>query len=66
MFQVFQLKPLVIRGPASRGQKFIVSFDCVAIKEEDVRGVLLYVPDFVRSPHFKHEFPLRVRLDKAV
>ena len=26
--------------------------DCVAIKKEEVRGVLLCVQDFVRRPHF--------------
>ena len=50
-FHLFQLRILVIRGPASRGEKFSVSLDCVAIKQEDVRGVLLCVQDFVRSPH---------------
>ena len=52
MFQVFQLSALVIRGPATRGEKFIVSLDRVAIREEKVRGVLLCVQDFVRSLHF--------------
>ena len=51
LFQVFPLTILVIRGPASRGEKFIVSFDRVAIKKEDVRGVLLCLQVFVRSPH---------------
>ena len=41
-----------IRGPATRGEKFIVSLDRAAIKEEEVRGVLLCVQDFVRSQHF--------------
>ena len=52
MFQVFQLTTLVIRGPVSRGKKFIVSLDHVAIKRKEARGVLLCVQDFVRSPHF--------------
>ena len=52
IFQVFQLTALVIRGPATRSEKFIVSLDRVAIKEEDVRGVLLCVQDFVRCAHF--------------
>ena len=51
-FQVLQLTTLVIRGPASRGKKFIVSLDRVANEEEEVRGVLLCVQDFVRRPHF--------------
>ena len=52
MFQVFQLTTLVICGPATHGEKFTISLDCVVIKEEEVRGVLLCVQDFVRSPHF--------------
>ena len=54
LFQIFQLTTLVIRGPATLGEKFIISLDCVAIKEEEVRGVLFFVQDFVRSPHFTH------------
>ena len=52
LLQVFQLTTLVICGPPTHGEKFIISVDCVAIKEEEVRGVLLCVQDFVRSPHF--------------
>ena len=52
LFQVFQSTALVIRGPATRGENFIGSLDCVAINEEKLRGVLLCVQDFVRSPHF--------------
>ena len=52
MFQVFQLTTLVIRGPLTSGKKFTISLDRVAITEEEVRGVLLCVQDFVRSPHF--------------
>ena len=52
MYQVFQLTTHMIRGSASRDKKFVVILDCVAVKEEDVRGVLLCVQDFVRSPHF--------------
>ena len=43
MFQVFQLTELVIRGPVSRGKKFIVTLDRVAIKEEETRDNLLCV-----------------------
>ena len=43
---------LVIRSPANRGEKFIVSLDRVAIKQEEVRGILLCVQDSVRSHHF--------------
>ena len=52
MFQVFQLKTLVIRCPAASGEKIIFSLDRVPIEEEGVRGVLLCEQDFVRSPHF--------------
>ena len=52
MLQVFQLTTLLIRGPTGRGEKFIFCLDRFPIKEEEVRGVLLCVQDFVRSPHF--------------
>ena len=52
MFQVFQLTTLVIHGPATHGEKYPISLNRVVIKEEEVRGVLLCVQDFVRSPHF--------------
>ena len=42
----------MIRGPPTHGEKFAISLDCVTIKMEEVRGVLLRVQDFVRSPHF--------------
>ena len=42
----------MIRGPASRGEKFNVSLDRVAIKEEGMLGVLLCGQDFVWSPPF--------------
>ena len=51
MFQVFQLTTLVIRGSPTQGEEFAISLDRVAIKKEEVRGVLLCVQDFVRSPH---------------
>ena len=50
-FQVFQLTAIVMRGPATRGERFFINLDCVTIKEE-VRGVLLCVQDFVRNPQF--------------
>ena len=53
MFQVFQLMKLVIRGLATPGDEFIISVDCVANEEKEVRGVLLCLQDFVWSPHFK-------------
>ena len=52
MFQVFQLTALVIRGSPVQGEAFTVCVDRVIIKMEEVRGVLLCVQDFVRSPHF--------------
>ena len=52
VFQVFQLTTLVIRGPPLHDEKFTISLDRLAIKEEEVRGVLLCVQDFVRSRHF--------------
>ena len=52
MFQVFQITTLVIRGPQTCGERFIIYPDCFANKEGEVRGVQLCVKDFVRSPHF--------------
>ena len=52
MFQVFQLTTLVIRSLVSRVEQLLVSLERVAIREEEVRGVLLCVEDFARSPHF--------------
>ena len=49
---MFQLTTLVIRGHPTHGEKFTISLDRVAIKEEEVRGVLFCVQEFVRSPHF--------------
>ena len=52
VFQVFQLTTLVIRGSSTKCEEFTINLDRVAIKKEEVRGVLLCVQDFVRSPHF--------------
>ena len=52
LFQLFQLTTLVIRGSSTQCEDFTISPDRVAIKKEEVRGVLLCVQDFVRSPHF--------------
>ena len=52
MFQVFQSTTLVIGGSTTPGEAFSISLDRVAINKEEVRGVLLCVKDFVRSPHF--------------
>ena len=52
MFRVFPLTTLVIRGSPTQAEEFTISLDRVAIKKEEVRGVLLCVQDFVRSPRF--------------
>ena len=49
--RLFQLTTLVIRGSTTPGEAFSISLDRVAINKEEVRGVLLCVQDFVRSPH---------------
>ena len=49
---MFQLTTLVIRGSPAKCEEFTMNLDRVAIKKEEVRGVLLCVQDFVRSPHF--------------
>ena len=51
MFQVFQLRALVICGTAARGEKLVTNLEQVAFKEGDVRGVLLCPQDLFRSPH---------------
>ena len=43
---------LVIRGSSTQCEGFSISLDRVALNKEEVRGVLLCVQDFVRSPHF--------------
>ena len=42
----------MIRGSPTQGEEFTIRLNCVAIKKEEVRGVLFCVQDFVRSPHF--------------
>ena len=42
----------MIRGSSASREAFTINLDCVAINKEEVRGVLLCVQDFVRSPHF--------------
>ena len=42
----------MIRGSSTQCEDFSISLDRVAINKEEVRGVLLCVQDFVRSPHF--------------
>ena len=43
---------LVIRGFSASCEAFAINLDRVAINKEEVRGVLLCVQDFVRSPDF--------------
>ena len=52
VFQVFQLATILIRGSSAKCEEFNINLDRVAIKKEEVRGVLLCVQDFVRSLHF--------------
>ena len=52
MLQVLQLTTLVIRGPPTSGENFSIRLDRCTINEEELRGVLLCVQDFGRSPHF--------------
>ena len=42
----------MIRGFSASCEAFTINLDCVAISKEEVRGALLCVQDFVRSPHF--------------
>ena len=49
MFQVFQLRALVLRGPATIGERLANVLGRVAIPD---RKMLLYVQSFVRCPHF--------------
>ena len=51
-WQVIQLTALVFSGPVSSGEKSSVNLDRVPKAEDEVRGALLCVQDFVRSPHF--------------
>ena len=41
----------MIRGSSAKCEEFTINLDRVAIKKEELRGVLLCVQDFVRSPH---------------
>ena len=51
-FQVFQITALALRGPLPSGEKYLVNWDRVAIREDIVRSVLLCVQDFIRDPVF--------------
>ena len=52
LFQLFQLTALIVRGPVTTVDKFLISLDRVVVAEKEGRAGLLYVQDFVRSPHF--------------
>ena len=52
LLQVFQLTPLIVRGPVTCDGQFTFSFDRVMICEDEVQNAILCVQDFVRSPHF--------------
>ena len=52
LFNILQLTALAIRGSITPGERFTITLDRVAIREEVVRGVLLCVQDFVRDPVF--------------
>ena len=57
MLQVFQLKARVIQWPVTCGEMFIFKLHRLAIAEDEVRGVLLCMQDFVESPYFpQHNF----------
>ena len=49
IIQVFQLTTLVLRGPATRGERFAISLDRVAIPDRDV---LVCAQIFARILHF--------------
>ena len=42
----------MIRASSTQCEDFTISLDRVAIKQEEERGVLFCVQDFIRSPHF--------------
>ena len=52
VFQVFQLTALIVRGPVTCGGRFIINLARVMICVDEVHSAILYVQDFIRSPHF--------------
>ena len=52
--QLFQLTALFVPGPQTSGEKFVINLDLVLVAESEVRGALLCVQDFVKSPHSIH------------
>ena len=51
-FQVFHLTALIVRGPLTSGERFIINLERVMICKDEVCGALLCVEDIVISPHF--------------
>ena len=49
---MFQLTALIVRGPVTSGERFIINLEREMICEDEVRGALLSVQDFVRSQQF--------------
>ena len=49
---MFQLTALFVRGPVISGERFIINLELVVIRGDAVRGALLCVQVFLRSPHF--------------
>ena len=52
LFQVFQLRALIVRGPVTCGGRLIINLNRVMICKVEVQSAVLCVHDFVRSPHF--------------
>ena len=52
VFRVFQLTTLIVRGPVTCGGRVLNNLDRVMICEDEVDSAILYVQDFIRSPHF--------------
>ena len=47
---------LIVRGPVSSSESFIINLEHVMICEDELRGALLCVQDFVRSPPFTQRY----------
>ena len=52
MFQVLQLTALIVPGPSTPGEKFMISVDRIAAPDRGRRGVLLCVQDYALSSYF--------------
>ena len=42
---------VIVRGPVTSGEQFVINLDRVMIRQDEVRGALLCVQGFVRSQH---------------